>query len=155
VPDACARQEACASKFALEALADAYRFELRPFGIDSVLVEPGIYRTPIFDRAVAPADQERLDQYGARGEYAERVFGVFQAAIADPDNPGSDEVAQAFVDLVEMPAAERPLRTIVSSRIQPLLDPYNQTANALRTVVAQIFNVEELALPPGAKAVAG
>jgi NAD(P)-dependent dehydrogenase (short-subunit alcohol dehydrogenase family) len=28
-----------ASKFALEALADAYRFE---FGIDSVLVEPGI-----------------------------------------------------------------------------------------------------------------
>ena len=83
------------------------------------------------------------------------MLGVFQAAIADPDNPGSDEVAQAFVDLVEMPAAERPLRTIVSSRIQPLLDPYNQTANALRTVVAQIFNVEDLALPPGAKAVAG
>ena len=71
------------------------------------------------------------------------MLGVFQAAIADPDDPGSDEVAQAFVDLVEMPAAERPLRTIVSSRIQPLLDPYNQTANALRTVVAQIFNVEE------------
>ena len=37
----------CASKFALEALADAYRFELLPFGIESVLVEPGIYRTPI------------------------------------------------------------------------------------------------------------
>lgn len=31
----------CASKFALQAIADAYRFELLPFGIDSVLGEPG------------------------------------------------------------------------------------------------------------------
>ena len=38
------------SKFALEALADAYRFELAPFGIDSVLVEPGIHRTPILGK---------------------------------------------------------------------------------------------------------
>lgn len=43
-----------ASKFALEAIADAYRYELLPFGIDSVLIEPGIYRTPIFDRVVRP-----------------------------------------------------------------------------------------------------
>jgi short-subunit dehydrogenase len=32
----------CASKFALEALAASYRFELAPFGVDSVIVEPGI-----------------------------------------------------------------------------------------------------------------
>jgi NAD(P)-dependent dehydrogenase (short-subunit alcohol dehydrogenase family) len=142
----------CASKFALEALADAYRFELRPFGIDSVLIEPGIYRTPIFDSAMPPADRERLDQYGARGKYADRVFAVFRSAIGDPANPGAAEVAQAFANLIEMPAADRPLRTIVSSRIQPLLESYNQTANSLRQVVAQIFSLEELLLPPGPKA---
>ena len=38
-----------ASKFALEALADGYRFELAPLGIDSVIVEPGIHRTPILE----------------------------------------------------------------------------------------------------------
>ena len=31
-----------------------------PFGVESVLVEPGIYRTPIFDKLVAPADAKRL-----------------------------------------------------------------------------------------------
>ena len=35
----------CASKFALEALADNYRYELAPFGIDSVIVEPGIHQS--------------------------------------------------------------------------------------------------------------
>ena len=34
----------------------SYRFELLPLGIDSVLVEPGIYKTPIFDRLVCAAD---------------------------------------------------------------------------------------------------
>jgi NAD(P)-dependent dehydrogenase (short-subunit alcohol dehydrogenase family) len=137
----------CASKFALEALADAYRYELGPFGIDSVLLEPGIYRTPIFDRVLAPADAARLAEYGTAGEYADRVLGTFQAAISAPDAPGSEEVAEAFVKLVEMPAGERPFRTVVSAPIQQLLQPYNEAAEALRPVIAQIFNVPELSGP--------
>ena len=138
----------CASKFALEAIADAYRFELLPFGIDSVLVEPGIYRTPIFDRVVSPADDARLADYGAAGEYADRVLGVFLAAIAAPDAPGSEEVSEAFVRLVEMPAAARPFRTVVSAPVEQLLGPYNATAEGLRPIVAGIFNVPELAGAP-------
>jgi NAD(P)-dependent dehydrogenase (short-subunit alcohol dehydrogenase family) len=135
----------CASKFALEALADAYRFELLPFGIDSVLVEPGIYRTPIFDRVVTPADSERLAGYGEAAAYADAVHDTFKAAIAAPDAPGSDEVAETFVRLIEMAPSERPFRTVVSPPIQQLLDPYNAAAEALRPIVAQIFNVPTLA----------
>jgi NAD(P)-dependent dehydrogenase (short-subunit alcohol dehydrogenase family) len=135
----------CASKFALEALADAYRFELLPFGIDSVLVEPGIYRTPIFDRIHLPADSERLADYGSAAEYADRVLGVFQAVINAPEAPGSEEVAEAFVRLIEMEKSRRPFRTVVSAPIQQLLDPYNAVAEELRPTVAQIFNVPELA----------
>jgi NAD(P)-dependent dehydrogenase (short-subunit alcohol dehydrogenase family) len=135
----------CASKFALEAIADAYRFELLPFGIDAVLVEPGIYRTPIFDRAAPPADVARLEEYGAAGEYADRVLGVFQAVIGAPDAPGSEEVAETFVRLAEMPAGDRPFRTVVSAPIVQLLEGYNAAANDLRPVVAGIFNVPELA----------
>jgi NAD(P)-dependent dehydrogenase (short-subunit alcohol dehydrogenase family) len=134
----------CASKFALEALADTYRYELRPFGIDSVVVEPGIYKTPIFDRLAAPADRDRVAAYG-KTDFAERVLGVFQFVSSAPDNPGTAEVADALVHLVEMDAAERPFRTVVSAAIQPLLEPYNAAAEGLRPVVAQIFNVPELA----------
>ena len=135
----------CASKFALEAIADAYRFELSPFGVDSVLVEPGIYRTPIFDRLLQPSDAARVAEYGDTGRYAERVLGVFQSAIAAPDAPGSEEVAEAFVRLVEMEHGSRPFRTVVSAPIEQLLAAYNEAAEGLRPVVAQIFNVPELA----------
>jgi NAD(P)-dependent dehydrogenase (short-subunit alcohol dehydrogenase family) len=135
----------CASKFALEAIADAYRFELSPFGVESVLVEPGIYRTPIFDKVMQPADAQRIADYGEAGEYADRVLGVFQSAISAPDAPGSEEVAEAFVRLIEMEAGSRPFRTVVSAPIQQLLDPYNAAAEELRPIVAQIFNVPELA----------
>ena len=137
----------CASKFALEAIADAMRFELLPFGIDSVLVEPGIYRTPIFDRIMPPADEVRLASYGPLAEFAERVHGTFMGAINAPGAPGSEEVAEALVRLVEMDAADRPFRTVVSPPIEQLLGQYNAAAEALRPVVAQIFNVPELAGP--------
>ena len=135
----------CASKFALEALADAYRYELQPFGVDSVIVEPGIYRTAIFDQLLPPADATRVADYGEAGAYAERVLGVFQSVSGAPDNPGSSEVAEALVRLVEMSAAERPFRTVVSAPIEQLLKPYNEAAESLRPIVAQIFNVPELA----------
>jgi NAD(P)-dependent dehydrogenase (short-subunit alcohol dehydrogenase family) len=37
----------CASKFAMEALAETYRYELASHRIDSVMIEPGPYATPL------------------------------------------------------------------------------------------------------------
>ena len=140
----------CSSKYALESIADAYRYELSPLGIDSILVEPGIYRTPIFDtdRNMVPADTERVASYGENAEFAERVLGTFLQAIAAPDNPGSTEVAETLVRLIEMDASERPFRTLVSMPMQQLLGSYNEAAGALRPIVAQVFNVPELAGGP-------
>ena len=39
----------CASKWAVEGWAEAIAYELEPFGIDVILVEPGPYRTEIWD----------------------------------------------------------------------------------------------------------
>jgi NAD(P)-dependent dehydrogenase (short-subunit alcohol dehydrogenase family) len=137
-----------ASKYALEAIADAFRFELSQFSVDSVLVEPGIYRTAIFDRVVEPADAECVASYGDAKGFADRVRGTFMGAISAPGAPGSEEVAEALVRLVEMEAGERPFRTIVSAPIEQLLSPFNAAAESLRPIVAQIFNVPELATPP-------
>ena len=133
-----------ASKFALEALADAYRFELSPFGIDSVVVEPGIHRTPILERLNEPSDQARVAEYGGSAEYAQRVKSVFEAAHSAAQTPGVEDVVQAFVQLIEAPPGERPFRTVPTVAIQALLQPYNGAAAELRQVVAQILNVPEL-----------
>jgi NAD(P)-dependent dehydrogenase (short-subunit alcohol dehydrogenase family) len=41
----------CASKFAIEGWAESLAYEVAPFGIEVVLVEPGIYRTQIRENA--------------------------------------------------------------------------------------------------------
>jgi len=134
----------CASKFALEALADTYRSELAPFGVDSVIVEPGIHRTPILENFQAPDDERRAAEYRPGADYVARVKAVFDAANAAPATPGSGEVAEAFIRLVEMPAGTRPFRTVPTPAIAPLLEPHNLAADQLRQTAAQIFNVSEL-----------
>ena len=134
----------CASKFALEALADSYRFELAPFGIDSVVVEPGIHRTPILEAFQPPDDEARAAEYGPNGDFTSRVKGVFDTASASPDTPGAAEVAEAFLKLIEMPAGTRPFRTVPTAAMAPLLDPYNTAAAQIRQLAAQAFNTSEL-----------
>jgi len=134
----------CASKFALEALADAYRFELSPFGIDSVLVEPGIHRTPMLEKFLAPADHARVRDYGAAAEYAARVRGRFDAANSFPETPGPEDVVKAFIGLIETPVGERPFRTVPTPALQPRLELYNAVAAEMRQTTAQMYGVPEL-----------
>lgn len=46
-----------ASKFALEALTDALRMELQPWGIEVCSIEPGAIATPIWERSAGLAEQ--------------------------------------------------------------------------------------------------
>ncbi len=45
-----------ASKHAVEAISDALRIELRPWGIDVVLIEPGSIATPMWEKGLRAAD---------------------------------------------------------------------------------------------------
>lgn len=45
-----------ATKFALEAVSDALRREMAPFGVGVVVIEPGAVRTEMLGRAIATAD---------------------------------------------------------------------------------------------------
>jgi NAD(P)-dependent dehydrogenase (short-subunit alcohol dehydrogenase family) len=101
----------CASKFALEALAEAYSYELASQGIESVIVEPGAYETPVFGNTVTAADQGRTDTYGPAKEIPSKLNAALSSTAGN-----AQEVADAVLRIIETPAGEKQLRYFVSPR---------------------------------------
>ncbi len=62
-----------ASKYAVEAIGDAWRIELKPFGIELILIEPGPIRTPIWKSFEKYIDQYRDTEYAPFLEKTDRV----------------------------------------------------------------------------------
>ena len=101
----------CASKFALEALAESYSYELASQGIESVIVEPGAYETPVFGNTVTAADQGRTDTYGPAKEIPAKLNAALSSTAGN-----AQEVADAVLRIIETPAGEKQLRYFVSPR---------------------------------------
>ena len=88
-----------ASKYAVEALSDALRMEVRPFGVDVVLVEPGIIRTGFGGTAShGLAAGEEGSAYGGLRSFADELM---TKAYASRAAAGPDVVADAVVRAVE------------------------------------------------------
>jgi NAD(P)-dependent dehydrogenase (short-subunit alcohol dehydrogenase family) len=99
----------CATKFAMEALGEAYHYELAGQGIESSIVQPGAYQTAVFGNFVIAADKARTDTYGAANQIADKL-GVALTSTAG----NAQEVADAVLRIVETPAGQRQLRYRVS-----------------------------------------
>jgi NAD(P)-dependent dehydrogenase (short-subunit alcohol dehydrogenase family) len=68
-----------ASKFALEGLSDSLRRELRPHGVDVILIEPGGVKTPIWEKGEQLADEMMEDV----PPEAERLYGGMIAKLRE------------------------------------------------------------------------
>jgi NAD(P)-dependent dehydrogenase (short-subunit alcohol dehydrogenase family) len=125
----------CASKFALEALAETYHYELAGQGIDSCIVEPGAYKTSIFGAMVTGADISRTQTYGTAAQIPDKVNAILSSSGADPQ-----QVADAVLAIVETPAGQRQLRYRVSP--QDLgVDHINAVCAEVQSVVIDRFGL--------------
>nr|WP_294523344.1 SDR family oxidoreductase [uncultured Rhodopila sp.] len=102
-----------ASKFALEALTDSYRYELSQLGVDVVLVQPGAYPTNIYSAIQQPADAARGEAYGEIGAIPGKMFETFMSMFQTENAPDPHDVAAAIVALIDTPKGSRPARTVV------------------------------------------
>ncbi len=104
-----------AAKAAMDALADATSYDVKPYGIDTTIVMPGPFMqgTEHFPKLEGPADETRSTGYDRLTE-ALAANGDATAALiapgvdADPAAVG-DEIAR----LVDLPNNERPYRTAI------------------------------------------
>jgi NAD(P)-dependent dehydrogenase (short-subunit alcohol dehydrogenase family) len=129
----------CASKFALEALAETYRYELASRGIDSVVIEPGAYATPIMEKLERGEDPSRKSGYGEMGEIPEKIQARIASSRANPQ-----EIADSVLQIIETPAGQRQLRYRVGPG-GPGVQKINALTDEVQVQLLEAFGVTELA----------
>ena len=125
----------CASKYALEALAESYNYELAGQGIESVIVEPGAYETDVFGNHVAGTDTARAETYGAAKEFGAKVGGALSSSAGN-----AQEVADAVLRIIETPAGERKLRYLVTPR-SSAVEEINALSSKITTQTLEAFGL--------------
>ena len=73
----------CASKHGLEAMTDALRMEVAPYGVKVSLVEPGSFGTGIWEGARYP-ENASTDNYADAYDRAKRATGAGTRVMPDP-----------------------------------------------------------------------
>jgi NAD(P)-dependent dehydrogenase (short-subunit alcohol dehydrogenase family) len=97
-----------ATKYAVEAISDALRFEVRGFGVDVVVIEPGLIRTGFGDAAVGSIE-EKMSEEGPYGRFnsavAKATSRVYEGGPLSRLGGGPDAVAKVIQKALE---ARRP-----------------------------------------------
>jgi NAD(P)-dependent dehydrogenase (short-subunit alcohol dehydrogenase family) len=122
-----------ATKFALEGLAEALRMEVRPFGVQVVLVEPGDFRTAFTERrrrvrrsenagpytaamnrvlAVAEADERAARTPEALGKRIARIVGRRSPRLRYTAGPWLQRLAAGLKRVLPGSVFERALRAV-------------------------------------------
>ena len=102
-----------ASKWALEGLSESYKYELAPTGIDIAIVEPGGFGTNFISGMISASDEERINSYGELKNIPDQMWQGFAKFLTSDNAPNPQDVADVISNLIEMPAGQRPLRTVV------------------------------------------
>ena len=121
----------CATKFALEGLTQTLQEEVEAFGIRTLIVEPGAFRTGLFRPGAAYESAEMP-------EYAE-VVGPTRAYVRDNDGlqPG-DPVKAAEAIITALDANDPPLRLVLGE------DAIGNIRRHLQSVGAELDKWEDV-----------
>jgi NAD(P)-dependent dehydrogenase (short-subunit alcohol dehydrogenase family) len=92
-----------ASKFAIEAIGDSLRAELRGQGVSVSIVEPGTISTPIWSKARAQVGSLRAGLEGETADLYDEPLERFQERLASAEEKGEkpEKVAQVIAEALE------------------------------------------------------
>jgi NAD(P)-dependent dehydrogenase (short-subunit alcohol dehydrogenase family) len=131
-----------ATKHALEGYSQALRYEVSPFGVDIVLVEPGPFGTGLLASGQAPAHNEVLETYGELAGVPTAMGESFAQMLESEDAPDPQWVVDAYLKLAEMPFGKRPTRTVVG--ITWGVDEINELTQPIQDRVLKEMQLDEV-----------
>ena len=132
-----------ASKYAVEAMTDSYRYELSQLGIDVVLVQPSAYPTNMYAAAQQPADGEIAKTYGAVAEVPGKILKTFVTLFQGENAPNPRNVAEAIDKIVSTPVGKRPDRVVVGLPFGS--DAVNNAVNPIQRGTIDSLGLADLA----------
>lgn len=102
-----------AAKAAMDSLAGSLALEVSRFGIETVMVSPGAFTsgTEHFPKASPPEDHGRAETYARYDDVTNTIADRLSALMPDDAHP--QVVADAVLELINMPHGTRPFRTVV------------------------------------------
>jgi NAD(P)-dependent dehydrogenase (short-subunit alcohol dehydrogenase family) len=133
-----------ATKWAAEGFAESLHHQIAPFGIDLTILEPGSFPTPanMTDKGMHAADESVVEAYASVAPNAPPR----RAPDADHTEPDPQEVADAVLELVSMPAGARPLRLVVGPVFTDGVAEYNAAYERLRAHMEEILRRPDQAI---------
>ncbi|GAA4312748.1 SDR family oxidoreductase [Mucilaginibacter gynuensis] len=132
-----------ASKFALEGLSEGLHYEVRPLGVDVAIVQPGAFPTEMSQKVQAGSDASVADEYTAIADVPNKLFAAI-GQIFETAKPDAQEVADAIVNLINLPKGQRPLRTVVDSSTGDITKRANDAVKVEFENVLTAYGMSEL-----------
>jgi NADP-dependent 3-hydroxy acid dehydrogenase YdfG len=134
-----------ATKFAVEALAETYRYDLKPTGVDVAIVQPGAYPTELGSANPFGADQDRAKGYGPLAGALDAFQQRAKTSRTAQNAPNPQQVADAIVALVETPQGQRPPRVVVDASNSPFTLQLNEAHAQAQRQLLQTIGMAALA----------
>ncbi|MDJ1500329.1 SDR family oxidoreductase [Xanthocytophaga agilis] len=132
-----------ASKFGLEGLSEGLHYELRSLGVDIAIVQPGTFPTEMSQKVQFGSDTSIVGDYSAIAEFPDKMFAAI-GQIIESVKPDPQDVADAVVNLINLPKGQRPLRTVVDPSTGEIVQRANDAVNVEYPKVLAAFGLEEL-----------
>jgi len=104
-----------ASKFALEALTDSLRVEVRPWGIRVIIVEPGAIKTPLWTKSLAAGEAIVRNLAPEARELYGGAVTAFHKAMTDAERAAIPPEAVARVVLHALTASRPKTRYLIGT----------------------------------------
>lgn len=132
-----------ATKFALEGLSEGLHYEVRPLGVDVAIIQPGAFPTEISQKIQVGSDSSVVEAYKTIDDVSHKMFAAI-GQIFETKNPNPQEVADAVINLMNLPKGQRPLRTVVDPATGNFTEKANEAVQNEYAEILTAFGMREL-----------